>query len=366
MKEKIAKIEKKKILIISGFLLLIIIILFGGAFIYNKFFYKRSYQEIETIMENAAKSYFQTNQDKLPQNINESISLSDTTLTTAEKMKSLAEYLKDETTTCTGSVTVTNINGNYRYTPYLDCDTKYQTQKFINYIQSNTPIVTEGNGLYQLNNELVYRGDTVNNYLKFSGKTYRIIKFTNEETVIILTEKLESMNWDDRYNVEKNSNMGINDYPVSRIKEYLDKLYQGTSLITEENKLTVVAHNLEIGKRIGAETDKTGTPEKSTLLENQYIGLLPLYDYLNASLDTNCTTSISASCMNYNYLAKFNYNWWTMTATSLNTFRVYRIDQKAVLNSTSGSGYVRPVLHLTKDAIYISGNGTKDNPYIIK
>ncbi len=366
MKEKIEKIGKKKLLMIGGFLLLIVIILFGGAFLYNKLFYKRSYAEIEEIMVDAAKNHFSKHEKELPQNYNDVVSLSDTDLVTLEEMKSISEYLKDESTTCTGNVTVTNINGEYRYTPSLDCGNQYKTVKFIDYIKKTVPVVTEGNGLYNINEELVYRGDDVNNYIKFSGKNYRIVKFSMDSPVIIYTEKLESVVWDDRYNIEKNSNMGINDYDVSRIREYLEKLYKGDTFITPEKKLLVIAHNLNIGKRAGKDTDKTGGLEKSAILEKQFIGLLPLSDYLNASLDQNCTTSVSPSCINYNYLAKYKYNWWTMTATNLNTFRVYRISGNATLTSASSNGYVRPVLHLTKEALYVSGDGTKGNPYILK
>ena len=367
MKEKLKQIDNKKIGIIVGFLILIIVVLFGGAFLYNRFFYKRSYSEIETIMVQAAENHFSKNSDDLPKNYNDFVSVSIDNLVTVEEMKPVEEYLKDDSIQCDGNVVVTNINGKYRYTPSLDCGAAYKTVKFMDYIKSNVGIVEQGNGLYNLNNELVYRGDDVNNYLKFGNHTYRIVKFTSEENpMIIYTEKPESIAWDDRYNIEKNSNLGINDYSVSRIKEYLEELLDDQTFITSEDKMLVVAHQLNIGKRTGNDTDKTGSLEQSNVIENQFIGLLPLYDYLNASLDTNCTTSVSKSCTNYNYLAKYKYNWWSMTATSSNTYRAYRINGYASLISTNASGAVRPVLYLTKEALYVSGDGTKDNPYIVK
>ena len=101
-------------------------------------------------------------------------------------------------------------------------------------------------------------------------------------------------------------------------------------------------------------------------MEKQFIGLLPLNDYLNASLDKNCTTSISPSCQNYNYLAKYQYNWWTMTGTSLNTYNVYKINKSPSLTAANSTAVPRLVLHLAKDAIYVSGDGTFNNPYILK
>lgn len=368
MKEKLAKIEKKKLWMVGGFLLLIVVILFGGAFIYNKFFYKRSYAEIETIMVDAAKTHFAKNSNNLPQNINDVLSLSDNDLVATGEMKTIAEYLKDENTQCEGNVTVTNINGKYRYTPYLDCGNTYKTKRFMDYIHNTVPVVENGNGLYQLNEELVYRGDDVNNYLKFSSHLYRIVKFSNNYTVIILTENLESISWDDRYNATRKDSSGINDYSVSRIKEYLDDLYKKNTFISEEQKLLIVGHNLEIGKRDSQNTDKSGNVEKATIMENQFIGLLPLSDYLNASLDVNCTTSTNPSCVNYNYLSKFKNQWWTMTANNADTYRVYRVmgKGKATLAIANNNGYVRPVLYLAQDALYVSGDGSAENPYIVQ
>ena len=369
MKEMLTKIDKKTKIMVIGFLILIVVILLGGAFVYNKFFYKRSYEEIEQIMLNSAKSHFEKNPNTLPQNINDSITISDSDLVATGEMDTIAEYLKDETTTCQGKVTVTNINGKYRYVTYLDCgESKKRTIKFSDYIKEHVPTVESGNGLYSLYNELVYRGDNVNNYIKFSGNTYRIVKFSEDRAVIIYTDKLESRNWDDRYNTSRKDNSGINDYSVSRIRDYLTTLYEGTTLISDTNKLLVVAHNIGIGRRNNNDTDNSGNLENSAVMENQYIGLLQMNDYLNASLDVNCTNSNNPSCANYNYLSRYKYSWWTTTASSANSYRVFRIKSSstAEVALASSNAYIRPVLYLVSDAIYVSGDGTKDNPYIVK
>ncbi len=368
MKEKLKSIEKKKLYLAGGFLLAIVIILFGGAFLYNRFFYKKSYSEIEDIMVSASQNYLKKNKDRLPKQYNEVLTLTESDLTSASEMKTIAEYLKNDSIACTGNVNVTNINGEYRYIPELDCGEKYKTLKFIDYIKKTVKIVENGNGLYQLNDELVYRGDNVKNYVKFSGKTYRIVKFSDDSPVIIYTEKTDNAVWDDRYNIDKNSNLGINDYSVSRIKDVVDKIYKNEKIISKDQKLMVIAHNLNVGKRSENDTDKTGGLEKSAIIENQFIGLLPLSDYLNASLDQNCVKSTSPSCMNYNYLSKFRYSWWTMTATNTNSFQVYKVGatKNAELSSAVGSGYLRHVLYLTKDALYVSGTGTSSDPYILK
>lgn len=366
MKEKLKKIDNKIWIMIGGFFILIIVILFGGAYLYNQFFYKKTYQEVETIMLEAAQSYLEKHSEALPQTINGSVTVSVDDLVKEKEMKSISTLLKDENTSCTGEVKVTNINENYRYAVYLNCGDEHQTKNFIDYIHENVEVTESGNGLYNFNNELVYRGDEVNNYIEFSGNTYRIVKFSEGQTVIILTEKLDSVVWDDRYNTEKNSNSGINDYSISRARSYLNDLYEGTNLILEKDKLLVVAHTIGIGKRSTKDTDNSGNLEGATVLENQYIGLLEMHDFLNASWDTNCTDTVNPACSNYNYLAKFKYSWWTITADSQSTYKVFRISSRAYASSANANAYLRPVLHLSEDAIYVSGDGSKENPYVVK
>lgn len=366
MKEILEKVNKKTLIIGGSFLLLIFIIIFGGALLYNKLFYKVSYQEVENIMKKATIEYLNDRTEKLPKNINDSITITENTLVNAEKMKSISELVKDENTTCTGEVIVTNINGNYRYNPILDCNDKYQSVKFTDYIKENISITETGNGLYNLNNELVYRGDNVDNYLKLSEKLYRIVKIKDDQVVLIYTDSLEQTIWDDRYNIERDDDSGINNYNVSRIKDYLANLYEGTTLINDSDKLLITTHNTQIGKRDNNETDKSGSIENSTVLENQYLSLLPAYDFLNASTDSNCTTTLAESCTNYNYLAKFNATWWLATGNSKNTYQVYKVKHQIKTSIANTEGVARVVITLTKDAIYVSGDGTKENPYTVR
>ena len=367
MRKVFEDIDKKKLIVLGGVLLFIIVILFGGALIYNKFLAKKSYSEVEESMKMAAIKYLDKNESQLPIDENESITVSDVELVNSGLMKSVNEQLKTKGYTCNGEVIVTNVNYNYRYTPILDCGDSYQTVKLVDYINNNENLVESGNGLYKLNNELVYRGDNVNNYLKLGGKVYRIVKIVNDSVVIILTDEAESFNWDDRYNIDEKEKVGINDYTISRMRDYLDKLYKGNSLLTDEAKLLVTSYDLKIGSRNSTDTDKTGNLESAVILENQYIGLLPVYDFLNASIDENCTTSTAKSCINYNYLARYKRNWWTGTAYSDDSYSVFRVSNgNLVLTDADKDSYLRPVLHLVDDTILISGNGSKESPYIVK
>ena len=361
-KDKLLKIA---IGIIAAVVVIIIVLLIFHA-ITGK---KNGYSDIENKVLKAAQKYYGENKELLPQRENEQISIDDISLTSLGYLDNMADMLKDkENVTCSAKVIISYNNGSYRYTPLLDCGDAYKSQTLASYIESKEERVYSGTGLYDLNGEYVYRGEDPNNYIKFSGHMYRIVKISNQKAVLILNERYERTVWDDRYNANIERSDGINDYKVSRVRELLDRVYTENRLISNNDKSLVSAHNVYIGRRNEADNYNDGSIEQSEVLESQYMSLLPLYDYINASTDANCTSAITNSCANYNYLNAFDYNWWSATGDAGNTHRVYRIDDNGEIdNSRAASyGYIRPVIYLVNDALYVSGNGTLDNPYIIK
>jgi len=362
---------KKKLLTISlgivGLLALIIVILLifhaitGGR--------KLTYKEIENKVLVAAKKYYGDNKNLLPQNESEQVSTTDADLTKAGYLKSMSELTKKmDGVTCNANVVVSNYNSNYRYTVLLDCGDNYSSKTLVSHIKNKEKRVYSGDGLYELNGELVYRGEFPNNFVKISKNMFRIVKIENNKLVLIYDDRIENVVWDDRYNIERDYQEGINDYTVSRIKDTLNELYEDNTLFSAQDKTLLTKHSAYIGKRNYYDSYNDGSIEKSRTLDNQYISLLPLYDYINASIDVNCITADSSSCSNYNYLNIVGFNWWTSTADAETTHKVYRIsgDGQIGLLKANSNGYLRPVIHLASDAIYAGGTGTEEDPYIIK
>lgn len=370
MDEIVKKIGTKNLIIIGiGFASVIACIIIG-ALIYHSFFYKKSFSEIEGIMTNAAYNYYAKHKEELPKNSGDKVTLGVSTLVQGEYMKTFNEYLKDDTISCKGSVNVTNSNGEYRYVPLLDCGKNYSYQLLTSRIRNKQKIVNSGNGLYNLNGSLVYRGERINNYVKFAGFNWRIVKIIDNKIMLIYDdEKPTNMVWDDRYNPDREGNDGINDYSVSRIKDSIDDLYNGNDMFDDDEKLLLSKFDLYAGKVGENDNDKDGNLAKGTVIENQYMGLLNISDFMNASLDTRCTNAANPSCSNYNYLASFdNYNWWSLTTDKDTTYNVYQIDDTsgAYTQTASYDGYLRPVIMITSDAIYTGGNGSSSKPYTFK
>lgn len=368
MNEMVKNIDKKKVMVAFLVIVVIIFLLVGGSLLYYNLFNKKDYSEIENIMVNATKEYFDNRKDELPNDYGDVVNVKVSKLVELEYMRSIGDYLKDENTLCEGSVNVTKVSSDYRYVALLDCGDLYSYKNLVDYIKEKEAVVNEGDGLYLINEELVYRGENVNNYVKFAGSTWRIVKVYNNKVMLIYNDKLDRTVWDDRYNKEKENNIGINDFNVSRIYNYLNELYAGDTFLSKNDKLMLSGFDIPFGKISEKDNDKSGASEKANVLTNQYIGLIPVYDYMNASLDDNCNYVSSLSCTNYNYLVKYDYNFWTPIADSKSSYYVYQIsyDNGAHLSRASSSGYVRPVITLASDVLYKDGDGSIDNPYTFK
>lgn len=365
------KLKKPMLIACGGFIILFIFMFIMSSC--NKKSYTTA--EFSEYLLERTKEYYKTNKNALPQVDGGKTSLSITSI--VEKQEN---YLKD--TTCSGSIDVLNNNGNYMYIPNINCSDGYSSQKLADYI-INKDVVTTGNGLYQMNDYYIYRGDNVNNYVIFNDQVFRIVRVNNDGSVRIIesdykvkekngvfdfkTNIRTSARWDDRFNSEKNYAYGFNDYVHeninSRIKDSLEDIYNNE--YSDETKAYIIPQNLCIGKRSIIDTTNDGSIECSAIMENQYIGLLPLYEYINASLDPQCITSESITCANYNYLATMKSTYWSMTAVSDNSYQIFKIGKKITDASANSTATPKVVLNLSSEIRFAKGDGSQQNPYII-
>lgn len=366
------KMMKFMTIIVGVFILLLVILFLCSIFIKKSF----TYSEIETIMKEAAISYFEDNKSALPAEDGDVVEIDVANLVAAEKMKPLSEYT-GENTSCSGSVQVEKSGTEYLYTPFLNCGDTYTTIELHNHIVNEETIKTTGYGLYSMDGSYVYRGENVNNYVQLENALWRIVKITPNNNIVLI--KAESagdfLPWDNRYNKDANYAAGINTYSASRIKDSLDELYKGTTeeakqktnLLSNSDKAKIVSYDLCVGKRGTTEVSKNNAVECKETLKDQKVGLLTLSDYMNASVDANCVNPSSLSCQNYNYLVA-EFNWWTVTASSGSTYEAYQIGEDGNIEITRTGNYsnLRPVIYLNSKALYQEGNGTIETPYIVK
>ena len=198
-------------------------------------------------------------------------------------------------------------------------------------IPKNSTLVTEGNGLYRLNGSYVYRGNVEDNYIKYSGLLFRILKINYGSNIeIILDTKINDLTYG------KDAN-----YKESDINKYLNEIF-----INNINK-------------DGLEKMEICIDVKSDLSDNQCEKTTKVYSTI---LDSNT------------YLNTINDNTYLDNDDSLIYLRDKLNNESGNVIASKGQIYyvdgsesygIRPILSLKYNTKIISGNGTKDNPYIV-
>ena len=381
----------KVIGIVAGVFVVFIVLLFIIASCSKKRFVFDKFQDS---MIQAAKKYYAANEKELPNEDGKTKKVTLKQLINDGYMAEPSKTYKDDTLQCDGSITVSNNGGFYLYSPSVTCGKNHRTQLFKDKLLDDS-LVTEGFGLYEvklnyinteddvnnpkLKDTYVYKGEINNNYVKIQGndKLYRIIRINEDGTIRVIEAKYGAgktsavrNSWDDRYNYDKRSNVGNNDYVLnninSRIKDSIKDYYNDSSVWPDATKAYIVTQGLCLGKKSIGDNSKDGITECSVGLMNQQFGLLTTYEYLNASLDEHCTTMTSVSCSNYNWLSSFD-STWTQTAVSENTYDVWYVDMtKLEITKANSIKKWNVVFNISDKVTYVSGDGTEGNPYIIK
>lgn len=362
IRENILKIFS--IIIIFILVILICIFAFGG----NSSKSNSSYSIMEDNLVSSVKKYLNDNAKLNPKNDGEMTKVNLDTLVNSEYMKELYS-LEDENVKCSGYVQVLNKNNNYDYIPYIKCGNYYETKKISDYIKDESLDAIGEDGLYKDGTKYVFKGENPDNYLKLGDRLYRIIEVTEEDNLkLISTEKYQnSVVWDDRYNIERDNNDGINDFSKSRLRDSLEELYQNSGYFTEQEKSKIIQHNICIGKRYKDDFSIDGNSECSVEFPSQYVSMLQLNEYARASIDQNCKKISDKTCSNYNYLQKIGSSIRTITAVADNTYQVYYIGNGTVnVTRASNSFSIYPVVYIDNLSIYTKGDGTLENPYIIR
>ena len=89
---------------------------------------------------------------------------------------------------------------------------------------------------------------------------------------------------------------------------------------------------------------------------------------MNASLDENCTSTLSESCQNYNYIyTDISSFIVTLNASSDDTYSVIVVDDGMLdTMSAKSSMHIYPVIYINKLTLYNTGDGSSENPYRVR
>lgn len=176
-----------------------------------------------------------------------------------------------------------------------------------------------------INDEGVYRfaNNAKNNYIKFMGYTWRIVKVNSDNTITLVTE-------------ESIISLPYND---SQITNWLDEIFSKT--LDTNYLVNTISCTDDFNNSDNYSCDKN---------DDSLISLLSVEDYIKAGSKNS-------------YLNNKTHFWTTNT----NKDQTWHISVSGDI-ATSNSDIVhevRPVITLKSDTKVIDGNGTIDNPYIV-
>ena len=234
-------------------------------------------------------------------------------------------------------------------------------------------VVTTGDGLYADEYEdgrYIYKGSNPNNYITFSGETWRIISVESDGSIKIMqNESIGNRAWD-----TTGGTYGSNNWArPADLNTYLNEEYLPT--LSDSGK--VISHTWDIGAVTYDNNDLANqiNDEKGTIW-NGKVGLITVSEYLRANTNVeqcgtymlnndNSTTCITTDWM-YSFVSSGGY-MWTISPNASNSNRVFNVSSYGdVANSNANNSYggVVPVLYLSSD-ITLNGVGESGDPFVI-
>ena len=226
-----------------------------------------------------------------------------------------------------------------------------------------------------------FRGNVTNNYVKFAGQTWRIVRVNEDGTIRIVMQDGINSNANIAFNSNYN-NYTYMYYTNSQAKTTLESWYQ-----TNIGSKSDLAKNVASGAYYCEQA-------KAKYIDGATSGSVTMTTYNKYTPDFKCSSdgngkgqvNASVGLLSYDevvyaggYRGQSNSNyylynsaiyWWTMSPagfTSGNSY-VWFVDTPGTIrnNYVDGTNAVRPVLNLTANTQISDGDGTKDNPFIIK
>lgn len=256
-------------------------------------------------------------------------------------------------------------------------------------IKDNNAIVVDNNdGLHQDNDGYYFKGKVENNYVIFQNKLFRVIRINNDNTVRLVSEDYNaSFMWGEDPTFE-NSNIykwlnktdtehtgvyynTIEDIEKVLVKtEYVEEILKDGKIMTKEElaKETEKEKQEEVketsedkekkeetskDKKKSSKNSKKETKQEEKVQKTKsYVTLLSIRDY---TLANGMSSYLNNGKMVY------------ILGKNENNDNLYIEEDGSIQDTDPLSGYgIRPVITLKKNTVVSQGNGTKDDPYVIK
>ena len=205
-------------------------------------------------------------------------------------------------------------------------------------VTNDNSLVKDGDGLHQDTEGYYFKGNSVNNYIKYSNRLFRIIRINNNDTIKVISDDIgTSFMWgvDSKYD-NSNVNHWLDNTNNKNSGVYYNTL-AGIDKLTVKTEYTIDSLN----------KDKV-VPGKDKYKSS--VTTLGIKDYIDAG-GKNSFLNISKAFWVLGYQDEQN---------------LYVSPEGSIEETNTYESYgVRAVITLKKNISVVSGNGTKDDPYII-
>lgn len=226
-----------------------------------------------------------------------------------------------------------------------------------------------------------FRGNVENNYVSFAGFTWRIVRINEDGSIRIVMQDGINSNTNYAFNSNYN-NYTYMYYTNSEAKITLENWYQ-TNIGSNNNLSSKVATGDYYCEQAKVKYNSSWTSGSANM--NLYSSYTPDF---KCTADGNGKGIINASvgllsydeviyAGGYPYQSNSNYYlnnsliyWWTMSPSSFmsSSSLVWYIYTNGVIGyyGVSNSSAIRPALILKSDTQISSGDGTKENPFVVE
>ena len=227
-----------------------------------------------------------------------------------------------------------------------------------------------------------FRGNVENNYVSFAGQTWRIVRVNEDGTIRIVMQDGINSNAGIAFNSTNYNNYTDMYYSNSDAKTTLESWYQ-TNIGSKSDLASSVVSGAYYCEQAKAKRDSSLTSGNTNM--TVYSSYTPDF---KCSSDGNGKGVINASVglLSYDevvyaggyygksnnsyYLYNSAINWWTMSPAGF-------VSGSSTVWSVHAPGYIsyndvyitsrlRAVLNLTADTQISSGDGTKENPFVVE
>lgn len=253
---------------------------------------------------------------------------------------------------------------------------EYSLQNLIRYPGSTD------SGLYDMDDEYVFKGSEVNNYVTFANSTWRILSISKKDYSLKLIKNsvLASNAWDTKGSINFESST-INNKLIENINDEDGTAFGNKKIVSYDYQIgnvmngefSINALKSELSKKTTTKTDSSDTSLTTAVTNtaNQKVGTISVLDYVNASATSQCVYNyMSNKCSENNYLYNMfgsSNTTWTLNGDGSQIWYI-NTDGTLALTTPAEHKQIYAVVKLLSN-IYISDNlntGTQENPYTLK